>query len=51
MAEVTYYGADWCSDCRRSKALLNAEGVEFEIKDVHVPSFGSSAAAAQDAPR
>lgn len=34
MAEVTYYGADWCSDCRRSKALLNAEGVEFEIKDV-----------------
>jgi mycoredoxin len=19
MSEVTYYGADWCSDCRRSK--------------------------------
>jgi glutaredoxin len=28
------YGADWCVDCRRSKALLNAEGVEFEMKDV-----------------
>jgi mycoredoxin len=34
MAEVTFYGADWCSDCRRSKALLNAEGVEYDLKDV-----------------
>jgi mycoredoxin len=34
MAEVTFYGADWCGDCRRSKALLNAAGVEFELKDV-----------------
>ena len=34
MAEVTFYGADWCGDCRRSKALLNAVGVEFELKDV-----------------
>jgi mycoredoxin len=34
MSEVTMYGADWCVDCRRSKALLNAEGVEFEMKDV-----------------
>ncbi len=34
MSEVKFYGADWCSDCRRSKALLNAEGVEFELKDV-----------------
>lgn len=34
MAEVTFYGADWCGDCRRSKALLNAVGVEFEMKDV-----------------
>jgi mycoredoxin len=34
MAEVTMYGADWCGDCRRSKALLNATGVEFEMKDV-----------------
>jgi glutaredoxin len=34
MSEVTMYGADWCVDCRRSKALLNAEGVEFDMKDV-----------------
>lgn len=34
VAEVTMYGADWCGDCRRSKALLNATGVEFEMKDV-----------------
>ena len=31
MAEVTFYGADWCSDCRRSKSLLNTLGVEFEM--------------------
>ena len=34
MSEVTFYGADWCSDCRRSKSLLNTLGVDFELKDV-----------------
>lgn len=34
MSEVTFYGADWCSDCRRSKALLDSENVAFELKDV-----------------
>lgn len=34
MAEIEFYGADWCSDCRRSKSLLNTLGVEFEMKDV-----------------
>ena len=34
MAEVTFYGADWCSDCRRSKSLLNTLGVEYDLKDV-----------------
>ena len=34
MAEITFYGADWCSDCRRSKSLLNALGVEYDMKDV-----------------
>ena len=34
MAEVTFYGADWCSDCRRSKALLTTLGVEYDMKDV-----------------
>jgi len=30
MAEVEYYGADWCSDCRRSKSLLTTLGVAFD---------------------
>ena len=34
MAEVVMYGADWCGDCRRSEALLNALKVEFEKRDV-----------------
>ncbi|WP_296649237.1 glutaredoxin family protein [Rhodoluna sp.] len=34
MADVTYYGADWCVDCRRSKALLNRLAVEYDTKDV-----------------
>ena len=34
MAEVTFYGADWCGDCRRSKTLLNTLGVQYEMKDV-----------------
>lgn len=34
MAEVEFYGADWCGDCRRSKSLLNTLGVEYEIFDV-----------------
>ena len=28
------YGADWCSDCRRSEKLLNGLGVPFEKLDV-----------------
>lgn len=34
MAEIEFYGADWCGDCRRSKSLLNTLGVEYEMKDV-----------------
>jgi len=29
-SEITMYGAEWCSDCRRSKALLDARGVDYE---------------------
>ena len=31
---VSYYGADWCTDCRRSKALLNSVGVEYVENNV-----------------
>ncbi len=34
MSQVRYFGADWCPDCRRSKALLNSFNVEFEENDV-----------------
>ena len=34
MAEVEFYGADWCGDCRRSKSLLNTLGVDYDMFDV-----------------
>lgn len=34
MAEVVYYGADWCRDCKRSKALLDGLEIDYEVKDV-----------------
>jgi mycoredoxin len=44
MSEVTFYSADWCSDCRRSKSLMNSLGVEYELKDVeHTPEFAVEA--------
>lgn len=32
--KIVMFGADWCSDCRRSKALLDREGVDYEYVDV-----------------
>jgi glutaredoxin len=32
--QITLYGADWCSDCRRSKKLLDQLGVDYEYIDV-----------------
>jgi glutaredoxin len=34
MADVTYYGADWCTDCRRSKAQMDSLGIKYEEKNV-----------------
>ncbi|MEO7148139.1 MAG: glutaredoxin domain-containing protein [Terrimesophilobacter sp.] len=31
---ITVYGADWCSDCRRSKKLLDEMGVDYEYVDL-----------------
>lgn len=31
---ITMYGAQWCGDCRRSKALLDAEGVDYAYIDL-----------------
>ncbi|MFD1713336.1 glutaredoxin domain-containing protein [Amnibacterium flavum] len=33
-ASITMYGADWCSDCRRSKRLLDKVGADYEYIDV-----------------
>lgn len=44
MSEINFYSADWCSDCRRSKSLLNTLGVEYDLKDVeHNPEFAVEA--------
>lgn len=46
MSEVVMYSAEWCSDCRRSKALLGSLGVEYELKDVeHSVEFTEEARA------
>ncbi len=34
MQEILFYGADWCSDCRRAKSYLNANNVKYTFIDV-----------------
>ncbi|MDA0247349.1 MAG: glutaredoxin domain-containing protein [Actinobacteria bacterium] len=34
MAEVEYYGAQWCGDCRRSRSLMDTLEVEYDVFDV-----------------
>jgi len=34
MIKITMYGADWCPDCRRAKAFLQENNIEFEFVDV-----------------
>lgn len=31
---ITMYGAEWCGDCRRSSALLNELGVNYNYINV-----------------
>lgn len=31
---IVMYGADWCGDCRRSKAFLERRGVSFTYVDL-----------------
>ena len=44
--KITMYGADWCSDCRRSKALLDAEGVDYDYVDIEHSAEAADAAKA-----
>ncbi|WP_374058556.1 glutaredoxin family protein [Naasia sp. SYSU D00948] len=32
-SRITMYGADWCGDCRRSKRVLDALGVDYDYVD------------------
>ena len=34
MAEVEYYGAQWCGDCRRSRSLMDTLEVDYDLFDV-----------------
>ena len=40
--EITMYSADWCSDCRRSKRLLDSLEVEYTLIDVENEPSGAS---------
>lgn len=32
--DITLYGAEWCGDCHRSKALLDERGITYTYKDI-----------------
>ncbi|MBB5850050.1 glutaredoxin family protein [Amycolatopsis umgeniensis] len=34
MSDLTVYGAGWCPDVKRSRALLDSKGVEYAYLDV-----------------
>jgi len=31
---ITMFGADWCSDCRRTKGLLESLSIDYDYVDV-----------------
>ena len=35
---ILMFGAEWCRDCRRSKALLDREGVAYDYVDLDLRS-------------
>jgi glutaredoxin len=43
---ITMFGAEWCRDCRRSKALLDRLGVEYDYVDLEVVEDGADRAKA-----
>lgn len=38
---IDLYGADWCRDCRRSKALLDSLNVKYNYIDVEADETAS----------
>ena|SRR5215207_11731689 len=45
-ARITMYGAAWCGDCRRSKAVLDRRGVDYDYVDLEVVAEGADLARA-----
>ncbi|MGV8970291.1 MAG: glutaredoxin domain-containing protein [Microbacteriaceae bacterium] len=43
---ITMFGADWCSDCRRSKTLLDTLAIDYDYIDVEVSAEAADAALA-----
>ena len=36
MEDIVFYGADWCPDCRRAKAYLKSNNIDFKFVDVDI---------------
>ncbi len=34
MSEILFYGAEWCGDCRRSKAFLEGHDISYTYVDL-----------------
>lgn len=43
---ITMYGADWCRDCRRTKAQLDELGVAYDYVDIEASAEAADAARA-----
>lgn len=43
---ITMFGAEWCSDCRRSKRLLDSLGVDYDYIDLEAVENGADRAKA-----
>lgn len=44
--KILMFGAQWCIDCRRSKALLDREGVDYDYVDLETVEDGADRARA-----
>jgi Glutaredoxin and related proteins len=43
-ARITMFGAEWCHDCRRSKALLDGLAIDYDYVDLEsVPDAADKA--------
>jgi mycoredoxin len=41
---ILMFGAEWCRDCRRSKALLDSRGVDYDYVDLESVADGADRA-------